>query len=165
MKFLSPEVALCLYKSPYSLAWNTVVTSWLVSLVVTWNFQISYKNRYEDCQSFTCCLSWTLGSWLKCSQLKSFLYVLLWYFFRCSSEPAQLFPLPFSQGRSIHCSDRLNDFSVTILRYYKDVYVNSFLPCTARLWNCLPIEFFPLIYDLNGFKSRINKHLLTVVSF
>ena len=28
--------------------------------------------------SFTCCLTWTLGSSLKCCQLKSFLYVLLW---------------------------------------------------------------------------------------
>ena len=30
--------------------------------------------------------------------------------------------------------------------------VNSFFPCTARLWNSLPIECFPLTYYLNGFK-------------
>ena len=53
-------------------------------------------------------------------------------------------------------SDRLHDFSVTIPRCYKDVYVNSFFPRTARLWNSLPIECFPLTYDLSGFKSRIN---------
>ena len=29
----------------------------------------------------------------------------------------------------------------------------------------LPIEWFPLTYDLNGFKSRINGHLSTVGSF
>ena len=29
----------------------------------------------------------------------------------------------------------------------------------------LPIEFFPLTYDLNGFKSRINKQLISVVTF
>ena len=29
----------------------------------------------------------------------------------------------------------------------------------------LPIECFPLIYDLNDCKSRINRHLLTVGSF
>ena len=40
-------------------------------------------------------------------------------------------------------------------RCYKDVYVNSFFPCTARLWNSLPTECFPLTYDLIGFKSRI----------
>ena len=61
----------------------------------------------------------------------------------------------FFQGRSTCYSDRLHDFSVTILRCYKDVYVNSFFLCTARLWNSLSIECFPLTYDLNGFKSRV----------
>ena len=86
-------------------------------------------------------------------------------FGRSSSELAQLVSLPYSQGRSTCYSDRLHDLSVTISRCYKDVYVNSFFPCTARLWNYLPIECFPLTYDLNGFKSRINRHLLTVGSF
>ena len=54
-----------------------------------------------------------------------------YYFGRCSSELAQLVPLPLSQGRPTHYSDRLHDFSVTIPRCYKDVYVNSFFPCTA----------------------------------
>ena len=35
----------------------------------------------------------------------------------------------------------------------------------ARLWNSLLIECFPLTYNLSGFKSRINRHLLTVGSF
>ena len=80
-----------------------------------------------------------------------------YYFGRCSSELAQLVPLPYSRGRSTRYSDRLHDFSVTIPRCYKDVYVNSFFPCTARLWNSLPMECFPLTYDLNGFQSRINR--------
>ena len=40
--------------------------------------------------------------------------------------------------------------------------VNSFFPQTAGLWNYLPIECFPLTFDLEGFKCRINRHLLTV---
>ena len=52
-------------------------------------------------------------------------------------------------------SDRFHDFSVTIPKCYKDVYVNSFFPGTARPWNSLPVECFPMTYDLNGFKSRI----------
>ena len=88
-----------------------------------------------------------------------------YYFGRCSSELAQLVPLPFSRGRFTRYSDRLHDFSVTIPRCYKDVYVNSIFSRTARLWNSLPVECFPLTYDLNGFKSRINRHLLTVDSF
>ena len=88
-----------------------------------------------------------------------------YYFGRCSSELAQLFPLPFSRGMSTHYSDRLHDFSVTIPRCYKDVYANSFFPRTAKLWNSMPIECFPLTYNLNNVKSRINRHLLTVGSF
>ena len=37
-----------------------------------------------------------------------------YYFGKCSSELAQLVPLPFSRGRSTRYSDRLNDFSVNI---------------------------------------------------
>ena len=35
---------------------------------------------------------------------------------------------------------------------------NSFFSGTTRLWNSLPIECFPLAYDLISFKSRINPH-------
>ena len=68
-----------------------------------------------------------------------------YYFGRCSSELGQVVLVPFSRGRSTRYSDRLHDFSVTIPKCYKDVYVNSFFPRTAKLWNSLPIECFPLI--------------------
>ena len=70
-----------------------------------------------------------------------------YYFGRCSSELAQLVPLPFSQARSTGYCDRLHDLSVKISWCYKDFYVNSFFPCTARLWTSLPIECFLLTYD------------------
>ena len=89
-----------------------------------------------------------------------------YYFGRCElAELAELVLLPYSQGRSSHYSDRVHDFSATIPLCYKDVYVNSFFPCTTRLWNSLAIECFPLTYDLNDFKSIINRHLLTVGFF
>ena len=69
---------------------------------------------------------------------------LRYYFGRCSSELAQLVPLPYSQGRSTCYSGRLHEYSVTIPGCYKDVHVNSFFPLTGRLWNSLPIECFPL---------------------
>ena len=56
-----------------------------------------------------------------------------------------------------------NYFSVTIPRCYKDVYVSSSF--FVRFWNSLTIECFPLTYDLNDFKSRINRHFLAVGSF
>ena len=62
---------------------------------------------------------------------KASLSLLRYYFGRCSSELAQLVPLPYSQGWSSRYSGRLHDFSVTTPRCYKDVY--SFFPRTARL--------------------------------
>ena len=72
-----------------------------------------------------------------------------YYFGRCSSKLA----------------DILHDFYVIIPRCYKDVYVNSFFPHIAKLQNSLPVECFPLTYNLSGFKSRINRHLLTLGFF
>ena len=86
-------------------------------------------------------------------------------FGRCPSELPQLIPFPYSWERSTCHSDRLQDFCVTIPRCYKDVYVNSFFSQMARLWKSLPIECFPLTYDLNGFTSSINRHLSSVGSF
>ena len=54
------------------------------------------------------------------------------YFGICSSELAELVPIPYSPGRSTRYSDKLYDFSVTIPRWYKDVHVNSFFFRTAR---------------------------------
>ena len=88
-----------------------------------------------------------------------------YYFGRRSAELVELVPFPYSRGKATRCSNRLHDFSVTIPRSYKDVYVNSFFPPTARFWNSLPIECFPLTYDLSGCKSRINRLLLTVGSY
>ena len=84
---------------------------------------------------------------------------------KTDSKLAELVPIPYSRGRSTRYSNRLYGYSVTIPRCYKDVNINSFFPRTTWLWNSLPIECFPLAYDLNGFKSRINRHLLTVGSF
>ena len=60
-------------------------------------------------------------------------------------------PLPCSCGNSTRYCDRLHDFSGTVPRCYKDVYINSFFLRTARIWNILPAECFHLTYDLNSF--------------
>ena len=109
-------------------------------------FRQARKTNMQDCWFFTTCFSWTFGSSSKCG--------LSLFYSRCSLELAQLVLLPFSQGRSTCYSDRLHDFSVNINKW-KDFYVNSFFPCAVRSWNSLPIECFPLTYDLSGFKSRI----------
>ena len=137
----------------------------LVLLVATWNCWISYRNGYVGLLVLHLLPLWnpwlivivTLGASLQ--PLASLSLFYRYYFGRYSSELAQLVPLPYSRGRSTRYSDSLLDFSVTIPRCYKDVYVNSFFPRTARLWNSLPIECFPLTYDLSDFKSRISRHI------
>ena len=105
----------------------------------------------------------TLGSSSKCSQLSLF---CSYYFGRCSSELAELVPLPHSCGSFTSYFNRLRDFSVTFPpRCYKDFYVNSFFLCTARLWNSLPAECFPLTYNINHFKSRINRNFFPWLLF
>ena len=73
MKFLSPEVALYLYKTticPYKeyccQVWAGAPSCYL---------ELLYKlyTNMQDCWSFTCCFCWSLGSSWKCGQLKFFL--------------------------------------------------------------------------------------------
>ena len=125
-----------------------------------------YIELLRICRTFGPSLVVSLETLAHCQNVTSLSLFYRYYFGGCSSELAQLVPLPFSRGRSTRYSDRLHDFSVTIPRCYKDVYVNSFFPCAAILWNSLYIECFPLTYNLCGFiKSRINRDLLTVGNF
>ena len=122
------------------------------------------KPQKRICRAVDFSLAASLEPLAHCQNVASLSLFYRYYFGRCSSELAQLAPLPYSPGRSTRYSNRLHDFSVTIPIVYKDVYVNSFFPRTARLCNSSPIEWFPLTYDLSGFKSRINRYLLTVGS-
>ena len=81
--------------------------SGLVLLVATWNWRISYRN----CWSVE---RWTVGPSLAASleplahrrNVASLSLFYRYYFGRCSSELAQLVPLPYSRGRSTRYSDR-----------------------------------------------------------
>ena len=66
-------------------------------------------------------------------------------------------------ARNVHDIDCMIFLSPFLDVTRMSVSTVSFL--TQLLWNSLPIECFPLTYNLNGFNSRINRHLLTVGSF
>ena len=163
MKFLSPEVALYLYKSTIRPCMEYCCHVWAGAS--SYYLELLDKLQKRLCRTVGPSLAASLEPLADRRNAASLNLFCRYYFGRCSSELAQLFPLPHSRGRSTRYSDRLHNFSVIIPRCYKDVYVNSFFPCTARLCNSLPIECFPLTYDLSGFKSRINRYLLTVGSF
>ena len=163
MKFLSNEVALYLYKSTIRPCMGYCCHVWAGAPSCC--LELSDKPQKRVCRIVDPSFAASLEPLAYRRYVASLSLLYRYYFGRCYSELAQLVPLPFSRRRSTRYSDRLRDFSVTIPRCYKDVYVNSFFPRTARLWNSLPIECFPLTYDLSAFKSRINRHLLTVGSF
>ena len=101
---------------------------------------------------------WNVASWS---------HFYRYYFGICSSELHQMLSPPYFLGSSVRHPDRLHDFLVTIATYYKDVCANSFLPPPVILWKSLQkwsIEFFSLTCDLDGFKSRLSRHLLFVGS-
>ena len=160
MKFLFPKVALYFYKSTIRPCMEYSCPIW--ACVPSCYLELLDKLQKRICRTVGPSLAASHEPLAHRRNVVSLSLFYRYYFGRCSSELAQLVPLPFSCGRSTRYSDRLHNFSVTIPRCYKDVYVNSFFPRTARLWNSLPIECFLLTYDLNGFKSRIKKHLLTL---
>ena len=162
MKFLPSEVGLYLYKPTIWSCMEYCCHVWTGAS--SCYLELLDKLQKQIYRTVGPSLAISLEPLAHCRNIASLSLFYRYYFGRCSSELAQLVPLPYCRGRSTRYSDRLHGFSITIPRCYKDIYVNSFFPQTARLWNSLLIEFFPLTYDLNGFKSRTNRHLLTVDS-
>ena len=163
MKFLSPEVALYLYKSTIRPCMEYCCYVWAGA--PSCYLELLDKLQKWICRTVGSSLAASLEPLAHCGNVASLSLFCKYYLGRCSSEQTELVPLVCSLGRSTCYFDILDDFSVTIPKCYKDVHVNSFFPRTARPWNSQPIECFPLTYDLSGFKSRINRHLLTVGSF
>ena len=144
MKFLSPEVARYLYKSTIRPGleycchvWAGAPSCYLDKL------QLLDKLQKRICRTAGLSLAAFLEPLAHRRNVASLSLFYRYYFGRCSSELAQLVPVPFSRGKSTRYSHRLHDFTVTIPVYCKDVYVNSFFSRTARLWNSLPLECFP----------------------
>ena len=136
LQFLSPEVTKHLYKCTIAHAWNAVV---IWAGAPRCYLELLDKLQKRICMSVDPSLAASLELLFHRRNLPSLSLFYRHYFERCSSELSQLVSLPYSRGRSTRYSDRLHEFSVTIPRCYKDVYVNSFFPLTARIWSSLPI--------------------------
>ena len=137
MKFLSPEAALYLYKSTIRPCMEYCCH--VCAGVPSCYLELLEKLQKRICRTVGTSLAASLEPLAHSRNVASLSLFYKYYFGRCSSGLAQLVPLPFSRGRSTRYSGRLHDFSVTIPRCYKDVYVNSFSPHTARLRNSLHI--------------------------
>ena len=100
--------------------------------------------------------------------LNSRLIVEINLFFRScfgisSPELAEVIPLPYFHGQFFCYSNMLHDFSAIIWSFYEDLHVKFFLFQTT---GSLVVKSFPFIYNLNGFKSKFNRHALSfLISF
>ena len=137
IKFLSPEVTLYLYKSTISScmiycchAWDDTPSCYL---------KLLHKLKKWICRTVVPSLAASIEPLVHCRNVASLSLFYRYYFGRYSSELGELVPLHYFRGSFTCYSERLHDFSVTISRCYEDVYVHSFFPRSARLWNSLPI--------------------------
>ena len=129
---LSPDVVEYLYKSTIRPCMEYCCHVWADA--PSCYLELLDELQKRICSTVVSSRAASLEPFTHCRNAVSLSFFYRYYFGRCSSELAQLVPLPYSQGRFTR-SDRLDDFSVTIPRFYKDVYVNSLFPGTARLWN------------------------------
>ena len=114
-----------------------------------------------DCWPFTCCLPWIISSLTECSQLR-LIYIditlvdghlnwLNWFHF-----------LFLVGGLLIVLID-----STILMSPFRDVIKMSMATVsflTARLWNALPKECFPMIYYLYCFKLEIKRQFFLFVN-
>ena len=145
MKFLSPEVALHLYKSTICPCMEYCCHVWAGA--PSCYLELLEKLQKRICRTVGRSLAASLEPLARCRNLASISFFYVCYFGRCLSELAQLVPLSYFEGRSTRYSDRLHGFC----RCYKDGCVNSFFRRKARFWNSMHVECFSLMYDLNCF--------------
>ena len=128
MKFLSSEVALLRYKFTIRPCMEYCCHVWAAA--PSCYLELLDKLQKRICKTVGPSLVASLEPLAHSRNVASLRLFYRYYFGRCSSELAQLVPFPYSREGSTRL---LHDFSVTITRRYKDVYVNSFFLRTARL--------------------------------
>ena len=112
MRFLSPEAALYLYKSTICPCMEYCCHVWAGA--PSCYLGLLDKLQERICRIVGTSLADSLEPLTHRRNVASLSLFDKYYFGRCSSELAQLVPLPFSGGRSTRYSDRVHDFSVTI---------------------------------------------------
>ena len=78
----------------------------------------------------------------------------------CSDDLKLLTPDIKTFNRVTRYSTKAHSMTVQVPSCNKHFYTTSFFPRTSGLWNSLPSSCFPTGYDLQRFKSNINRHLL-----
>ena len=133
LKFLSPEVALNLYKSTLKPCMKYGCHVWAGP--PSCYLELLDNLKKWICKSAGPSLAASLEVLVHQQNVACLSLFYRYHIGRCWSELAQLVPLLYS-WRSAHYSDRLHDFSVIILRHYKNVYVSFLTQLDSRIF-CL----------------------------
>ena len=78
---------------------------------------------------------------------------------RCSAEIAGMIPRVVVPKRCTRQSSQSHCFTVELKTNRTKQFDCSFIPRASRLWNSLPQEVFPDSFNMQSFKSRVNKFL------
>ena len=108
VRFVSPEVALYPCKSTIRPCMEYCCHVWAGA--PSCHLELLDKLQKQICRTVRPSLAASVEPLAHRRNVASFSLFYRYYFFRCSSEVAQLVPLPFSRGRSTRYSDRLHDF-------------------------------------------------------
>ena len=108
MKFLSPEVALYLYKSTIRPCMEYCCHVWAGA--PSCYLELLDKLQKRICRTAGPLLAASLEPLAHHRNVARLSLFCRYYFGRCSSELAELVSLPYSGGRSTPYSDRLHDF-------------------------------------------------------
>ena len=112
MKFLSPEVALYLYKCTIRSCMGYCFHVWAGA--ASCSLELLDKLEKWICRTVGLSLAAFLEPMAHCRNVARLSLFYRYYFDRCSFELAHLVLLPYSRESSTRYSDRLHDFSVTI---------------------------------------------------
>ena len=86
-----------------------------------------------------------------------------YYSGKCSEELHQLVPPPKVFGKDTRLAMHTRQNHPHTLEVpdsmKKCFHANSFFPRTVKLWNSLPSDCFPLSYNIDKFKKKVNQHL------
>lgn len=78
----------------------------------------------------------------------------------CSSELANCMFLLLALPRCTRLSVLAHPYTVQSPYAWVDQYFHYFFLFTGKLWHCLPFSVFLSVYDLNGVKRWVSRHLL-----
>ena len=104
IKFLSPEVALYLYKSTIRPCMECCYYIWAGA--PSWYLELLNKLQKQICRIVGHSLAASLEHLAHCQNIASLRFFYRYYFGRCSSELAHLVPILYSCGRSTCYSNR-----------------------------------------------------------